>query len=158
MQEDEGLDCLSKTKRSCVPKCIKRMTSGPKKGLEIGPFLLAQTIVLPLILVGADMVTDGDMLGQMWPYAVFSGSGNQVELNSTAGANISRSDEVAVDDDEGIILGFLFLVSIIILLLSILNMCRSNPLASLVRNARTTVMMNSRELERKDVPVPLGNK
>ena len=155
---------MSKTKRSCVPKCIKRMTSGPKKGLEIGPFLLAQTIVLPLILVGADMVTDGDMLGQMWPYTAFGKalaealSGNQVELNSTAGANISRSDEVAVDDDEGIILGFLFFVSIIILLLSILNMCRSNPLASLVRNARTTVMMNSRELERKDVLVPLGNK
>ena len=149
---------MSKTKRSCVPKCIKRMTSGPKKGLEIGPFLLAQTIVLPLILVGADMVTDGDMLGQMWPYAVFSGSGNQVELNSTARANISRSDEVAVENDEGFILGFLFFVSIIILLLSTCNLRRSNPLASLVRNARTTVMMNSRELERKDVPVPLGNK
>jgi len=30
-------------------------------------------------------------------------------------------------------------------------------LATLVRNARTTVMMNSRELERKDVPVPLDH-
>merc|ERR550532_1146555 len=54
-------------------------------------------------------------------------------------------------------LGFLFIVSIWILIFSTMNLLRSNPLATLVRNARTTVMMNSRELERKDVPVPLDH-
>merc|ERR550532_2773545 len=54
-------------------------------------------------------------------------------------------------------LGFLFIVSIWILVASTWNLLRSNPLATLVRNARTTVMMDSRELERKDVPVPLDH-
>ena len=72
--------------------------------------------------------------------------------NSTASEQEEESEVV-----EGRILFGLFFVSILILIASTWNLLRSNPLATLVRNARTTVMMNSRELERKDVPVPLGN-
>ena len=57
---------------------------------------------------------------------------------------------------EGFILLYLFVVSIFILFLSTVSLLKSNPLATLVRNARTRIMLNSRELERKDVPVPLG--
>ena len=171
---------MSKTKRSCVPKCIKRMSSGPTRGLKIGPFLLVQTIVMPLLLVGSDMVSDGGVLGQMWPYTalakLLAGADSG---NSTGEANISRSDEAPLNEErntgitnstareqeddseavdvEGLILFILFLVSILILFYSTLNLLWSNPLATLMRSARTTVMMNSRELERKDVPVPLGN-
>ena len=159
------------------------MFSGPKKGLKIGRILLAQTIVMPLLLVGADMVSDGGVLGQMWSYTTWAKLLAGADSgNSTGGGNISRSDEVAVNEErkrrvndtgitdstaseqqdysenvEGLILGFLFIVSLIILFASTVNLLRPNPLATLVRNARTTVMMNSRELERKDVPVPLGN-
>ena len=161
------------------------MFSGPKKGLKIGRILLAQTIVMPLLLVGADMVSDGGVLGQMWPYTLLAKYlAGAYSGNSTGGGNVSRSDEAAVNEErnmtvndtgitnstaseqeddseavdvEGMILFILFLVSIIILVGSTWNLLRSNPLATLVRNARTTVMMNSRELERKDVPVPLGN-
>ena len=73
------------------------MSSGPKRGLKIGRILLAQTIVMPLLLVGADMVSDGGVLGQMWPYTMWAKiqvpralSANQVDLNSTGGGNISR--------------------------------------------------------------------
>ena len=176
---------MSKTKRSCVPKCIKRMSSGPTRGLKIGPFLLVQTIVMPLLLVGSDMVSDGGVLGQMWPYTALAKLLAGEDLgNSTGEANISRSDEAPLNEErtmtvndtgitnstaseqeddreavdvEGVILFILFLVSILILFYSTLNLLWSNPLATLVRSARTTVMMNSRELERKDVPVPLGN-
>jgi len=149
----------------------------------MGSFLLAQTIVIPLLLVGADMVSDGGVLGQMWPYTFYAKLLAGADSgNSTGGANISRSEEAAVnkernmtvndtgitnstasereeesEDVEELILNFLFIVSILILFYSTVNLLLSNPLATLVRNARTTVMMNSRELERKDVPVPLGN-
>ena len=159
------------------------MFSGLKRGLKIGPILLAQTIVMPLLLVGADMVSDGGVLGQMWPYTYFAKYlAGAYSGNSTGGGNVSRSDEAAVNEErnmtvndtgitnstaseqedqsedvEGLILWCLFLASIVILILSTVKLLLSNPLATLVRNARTTLMMNSRELERKDVPVPLGN-
>ena len=175
---------------SKLPKCIKRMLSSPKRGLQIGPILLVQTIVLPLMLVGSDMLSDGGVLAQMWPYTGLANllakasSGNQVQPNSMAGGDNSISDEaVVVNEDrkrtvnaigvitdntgteredqservERIILSCLFSMSILILIFSTLNLLMSNPLATLVRNTRTMVMMNSRELERKDVLVPLGN-
>ena len=134
-------------------------------------------IVMPLLLVGADMVSDGGVLGQMWPYTalakLLAGADSG---NSTGEANISRSDEAPLNEErnmtvndtgitnstasealEDVVLYSLFVVSIMILVASTVNLLRSNPLATLVRNARTTVMMNSRELERKDVPMPLGN-
>ena len=172
-------------KRSCLsklPKCIKTMS--PKKGIQIGKFLLAKTIVMPLMLVCSDLLSDGGVLGQMWPYTMIgkllADSGNQAELNSTAAANSSSSsvneernrtlngdaftNSTATEQEylglgqgqEKWILFYLFIVSILILIVSIVNLLRSNSLATLLRNARTTVMMNSRELERKDVPVPLG--
>ena len=51
---------------------------------------------------------------------------------------------------------FVFGLSCSILLSSLLNLVFSNPLATLLINARTSVLMKTRELERKDVPVPLG--
>ena len=122
------------------------------------------------------MVSDGGVLGQMWPYSYYAKYLAGADSgNSTGGGNVSRSDEAAVNEErkrrindtgitnstaselEELILGFVFLVSIVILVWSTGILLRSSPLATLVRNARTTVMMNSRELERKDVPVPLGN-
>ena len=49
-----------------------------------------------------------------------------------------------------------FGLSCSILLSSLLNLVFSNPLATLLINARTSVLMKTRELERKNVPVPLG--
>ena len=163
-----------------LPKCIKKMSSSPKRGLQIGIFLLLQTIVLPLLLVGVDMGSDGGVLANMWPHTNWA-----KDLNTTAGGGkSSSSDEVKVNEErnrtvndtgsditnstgteledqsegaEGKILLSLFGVSIVILSFSTLIMILSNPLASLVRRATTTSIMSSRELERKDVPVPLGN-
>ena len=108
------------------------------EGLPMSKLYLFATMVLPLILVGSDMVSDGGVMAQMWPYTFFG-------------------SQEARKRPDALILGYLFVVSIIVLSFSSIKLLLSNPLATLVRNARTTVMMNSRELERKDVPVPLGN-
>ena len=169
-------------KRSCLsklPKRIKAMSSSPEVGLQIGPFLLAQTILMPLLLVGSDILSDGGVLGEMWPYARDS-QWIQDKLPSTGAANSSSWDEAMANEErnttvngtgvtnstaieqkdnltEDFHLFGLFSVSITVLIVAMFNLFVSNPLATLVRNARTTVMMNSRELEGKDVPVPLGN-
>ena len=54
---------------------------------------------MPLLLVGADMVTDGGVLGQMWPYTLFA------KLLAGAYSGISSESEEA----EGAILLCLFL-------------------------------------------------
>ena len=72
--------------------------------------------------------------------------------NSTASEQEDQSEPM-----EGVVLNFVFMFSITILIFSTMKLLLSNPLVTLVRDARTKVMMNSRELERKDVPVPLGN-
>ena len=133
--------CLSK-----IPKWIKPEPA-PAKGLQISKVLLATTIMLPLMLVGSDMVSDGSVLAQMWQYMVQVATGADTRIETSVASEIIA----------GVMLSFLFGVSFTILVLSNLNLLWSNPLASLLRNARTTVMLNSRELERKDVPVPLGN-
>ena len=51
----------------------------------------------------------------------------------------------------------LFLASQAILICSILNLIFGNPAKTLIRNAQTSTLMASRELEQKDVPVPIGD-
>ena len=127
------------------------MSSSPERGLKIGPFLLAQTIAWPLLLVGTDMVTDGKVVTQMWQYTG-TGFDKLWNANSTASELEDQSELM-----ERVVLNFVFMFSIAILIFSTKKLLLSNPLVTLVRDARTKVMMNSRELERKDVPVPLGN-
>ena len=110
---------------------------------------------MPVALVGSDMISDGSVLAQMWPYtdmgkALAGEYGNQ----EGKGTKLLAGEPSALDAT----LDYLFIVSIIILFLSTWNLFRSNWLSTLLRNARTSLMMESRELERKDAPVPLGNR
>ena len=100
LQGDESPGCWSKMKRSCfskLPKRITRMSSSPKRGLPIGLFLLVQTIVLLLILVGVDMVTDGNVLVQMWPHTMLGRNrnwtgGNSKSSNALADAYLAGNE------------------------------------------------------------------
>ena len=138
---------------------------------------------MPVMLVGLDMISDGGVLAQMWPYTLFGKliageySLNKTATNSTGTiTNSSSTEPTGTQEGNGVVgrnsteveqgvqipvldatLGCLFGVSIFILFLSTLNLLSSNWLSTLLRNARTTLMMESRELERKDAPVPLGN-
>ena len=50
----------------------------------------------------------------------------------------------------------LFLASGLILLYSLLNLILENPAKTLIRSVRTSALMGSREMNAKDVPVPIG--
>ena len=163
--------CLSK-----LPTCIK--SKSPATGITISSFLLFSTILMPVALVGSDMISDGDVLVQMWPYTFLAKdlageyAGGETATNSTETTTNSSSSELAgiqvgsnsTEVEQGVQIGalgvtlfFLFIMSILILGASSFNLLSSNWLSTLLRNARATLMMESRELERKDAPVPLGD-
>ena len=54
-------------------------------------------------------------------------------------------------------LGGFYVVSCFILFFSVLNLLLEKPIKTLIRNARTSLLMGSREMESKDVPVPIGD-
>ena len=128
-------------KRSYLSKLPNAIKSNlPAEGIKISIFLLLSTILMPMMLVGTDMISDGSVMAQMWPYTRFP--------------NWEQVEQVDVLDRT---LGYLFLASILVLEYSTLSLLRSNWLSTLLRNAKTTLMMESRELEKKDASVPLGN-
>ena len=103
-------------------------SKSPPKGLQISYFTLGKAILLPLILVGFDVGSDAGVLDQM--VTIWTGA-----------------DALYV----------YVLISILILIFSTLNLIFSNPWASLLVNARTSVFMETRESERKDMAVPIGD-
>ena len=113
-------------------------SEAPLDGIHINIFTLVKTILLPLILVGFDVGSDGGVIGQMWSYVR---------------ANRTYTSSGAVREPKSTVY---FYMSWVVLSSSLLNLMLSNPWASLLINARTTVLMKTRELERKDVPVPSG--
>ena len=124
---------LSKIKRNLLCRLIPNWlkSKSPPNGLQISFFTLACAILLPLILVGFDVGSDAGVLGQMWTIW------------------IEWKYEAA--------LAAFIVISPFILLFSTLNLIFSNPWASLLVNARTSVYMETRESERKDMAVPIGD-
>merc|ERR1719264_443151 len=59
--------------------------------------------------------------------------------------------------DDKLKLRGLFMASCFILGFSLLNLLVANPIKSLIRNARASLLMGSREMESKDVPVPIDH-
>ena len=112
-----------------IPNLLK--SKSPPKGLQINFFTLVKAILLPLILVGFDVGSDAGVLGQMWTIS-------DEWINEYALAAYA-------------------VISMFILLFSTINLIFSNPWASLLVNARTSVFMETRESERKDMAVPIGN-
>ena len=124
---------LSKIKRNLlcwlIPNLLK--SKSPPKGLQTNFYTLAKAILLPLILVGFDVGSDAEVLGQMFT--------------------------IGIELYENNALGVYFYISSFILFFSMFNLIFSNPWASLLINARTSVFMETRESEKKDVAVPIGD-
>ena len=124
---------LSKIKRNLLCRLIPNWLKfkSPPKGLQISFFTLGKAILLPLILVGFDVGSDAGVLGQMFTIGIEWKHGNALVV-------------------------YCF-ISSFILLFSTFNLIFSNPWASLLINARTSVFMETRESERKDMAVPIGD-
>jgi len=133
---------LSKAKRSCYHRLpdILKPTRSPAIGFQLTSFTIFQAIGVPLILVAADVVTDGNLLFDMNDYI----------------DTLYTSTETANEQGADALLG-LFLASCFILAFSMLNLIFGNPAKTLIRNVRTSVLMGSRELESKDVPLPIDH-
>ena len=143
-----------------MPDCVKP-TSLPRRGLKIRFFTLVQTIAMPLALVAVDVASDGNLLFYMKSYI-----GTQWATNTTSFTinctNVTEQHSITSLTERGsrqgeTTLDGLFYLSCIILLASMLNLIFGNPSKTLIRNARTSVFMASRELESKDVPLPIGD-
>ena len=91
-----------------------------------------KAICVPLAIAAADIATDTGLLINMWSYI----------LNPE------------VTDASGLI--GVRMASIFILVLSVINMVTGNPAKTLIRNAHTAVLMESRKLEKMDVRPSVG--
>ena len=103
-----------------LPNWMK--SKAPPNGMQINIVTLVKTILLPLVWVGVDIGSDGVVLREMW-----------FVLTILDASDETRPDFAVV----------LVVMSCIVLLLSVLNLVLSNPCASLLINARTTVHMKT---------------
>ena len=138
-------------------------TPSPRKGLKIGELMLLQTIAMPLALVAADVASDGNLIFFMKSYIdtlratnTTSLTKNSTDDNVTEQQNSTTSTETGNQQQGEDALDGLLMASCAILLASMLNLIGGNPFKTLIRNARTSALMASREMESKDVPLPLG--
>ena len=111
-------------------------------------------MVVPVLLVAVDMVSDGEVLITMVKHVDMLGilSGNNTGQNNSTG-NVTEG--YIRGTEEGTII-ILFGISTLILILSTVTLLFSGPLSTLLCAAHTTVAMGSREQEEQDVVLPLG--
>ena len=139
---------------------ILKPTRSPALGLQLSWFTIFLAIGVPLILVAADVVTDGNLLFDMNDYINTlrdNGTGDNSTYDNVTELH-NRTTLTETDNrQEADVLDSLFLASCFILAFSMINLIFGNPAKTLIRNVRTSVLMGSRELESKDVPLPIGD-
>ena len=129
--------------------------SPPSRGFEISKLTFLRTIGLPLVLVMVDIGSDGNMCYFMSDYiGNLRGTTTLTSNNLTNPKNPSTEALHVQGKDE---LTGLFITSICILVFSMLNLIFQKPAKTLIRSAQTCALMESRELESKDVPLPIGD-
>ena len=118
---------MSLLKRSCN----WLLPENKSPGIEISQLTVLKAVSVPLLIVAADIATDSSLLIDMWSF-------------------------VKSYQQEGLALDGLFAASCAILGFSVLNLVMGNPAKMLIRNAHTSLLMGSRELESKDVRPSIG--
>ena len=111
-----------------------------------------------MVIVAADVATDGNLLFDMKSYIdtlAGNSTSNSTVDNVTEILNITTSSETGNQEAADALLG-LWVASVALLAVSMLNLIFGNPAKTLIRNVRTSVLMESREMEAKDVLVPIG--
>ena len=104
----------------------------PTKEVErqMSQLTVLKAICVPLAIAAADIATDTGLLINMWSYIL------------------------KVSDNMGLI--GVRSASIGILIFSVINMIVGNPAKTLIRNAHTAVLMESRKLEKRDIRISVG--
>ena len=118
-----------------------------------------QVIGVPLGLVALDIGSDGNLLYFMSSYLRATNTtvltNNSTENNFTMQHNNSAIETGNEEGERGA-LDALWAASCIILLFSLLNLIVENPAKTLIRSVRASALMGSREMNARDVPVPIG--
>ena len=122
--------------------------------------LIYQVIGLPLGLVALDMGSDGNLLFFMNSYLDTIRAQNTRVLpndNITMQHNNSSIETGREQREVAWRLEGLFIGSCLIIGFSLLSLILENPAKTLIRSVRTSALMRSKEMNAKDLPVPIGN-
>ena len=125
----------------------------PSRGVEISKLTFLRTIGLPLVLVMVDIGSDGNMCYFMSDYIGNLRGTTTLTSNNLTNQNNPEALHVQGKDE----LTGLFITSVCILVFSMLNLIFQKPAKTLIRSTQTCALMESRELESKDVPLPIGD-
>ena len=134
--------------------CINNKSS-PRRGIKISWLTVVKAIGYPFVTVAADVGSDGKLLHFM--NSIF----DTLQATNTTSYTINSAYDNLTDQHHFIVqndpLFGLITASFWILVYSLLNLIFGNPSKTLIRNVRTYTFMASRELEAKDVPLPIGD-
>ena len=120
-----------------------------------------QVIGVPLGLVALDISSDGNLLLFMSSNLRATNTtvltNNSTENNFTMQHNNSSIETGSEQREVAWRLEGLFIGSCLIIGFSLLSLILENPAKTLIRSVRTSALMRSKEMNAKDLPVPIGN-
>ena len=120
-----------------------------------------QVIGVPLGLVALDIGSDGNLLLFMSSNLRATNTtvltNNSTENNFTMQHNNSSIETGSEQREVAWRLEGLFIGSCLIIGFSLLSLILENPAKTLIRSVRTSALMRSKEMNAKDLPVPIGN-
>ena len=121
---------------------MAKLEKSPEVGIQVTTFFIVTTLLIPIVLVGTDMVTDVEVMWSMATPFFYEVPLCLQETETKAHSPIRLLCLVG---------------SLTVFAASVKNMFkRPGPIPYLMRSVRTTTSMGSRQLERNDNPVSLG--
>ena len=115
---------------------------------------------MPLGLVALDMGSDGNLLFFMNSYLdTIRAQNTRILTNNSTNNNFTAQHNNSSSSIETVAwrLEGLFIGSCLIIGFSLLSLILENPAKTLIRSVRTSALMRSKEMNAKDLPVPIGN-
>ena len=125
-----SVGCSSRVKRFLASSKIVKPTKEVER--QMSQLTVLKAICVPLAIAAADLATDTGLLINMWSYILNSKVKDYMGLMGVHAASIS------------------------ILIFSVINIVVGNPAKTLIRNAHTAVLMESRKLEKRDIRPSVG--
>ena len=125
-----SVGCWSRVKRFLGSSKIVKPTKEVER--QMSQLTVLKAICVPLAIAAADLATDTGLLINMWSYILNSKVKDYMGLMGVHAASIS------------------------ILIFSVINIVVGNPAKTLIRNAHTAVLMESRKLEKRDIRPSVG--
>ena len=134
-----------KFKQKCLSKipCVANLESSPEAGVKVTTMYIVSTLFIPILLVGTDMVTDVEVMWSMVTPFFFHDACLEARYKET--------------NMHAFVRALCVLGSLTIFVVELVTMFKKpGPIPYLMRSVRTTDSMGSRELERNNLRVPLG--